>query len=342
MSGKIFISYRREDTRADARSVDQRLRATFGADKIFFDVDTIQKGRDFRKVLAEALDSSNVLLAIIGPNWLNGTDPTGHRRLDDPGDFVRMEIGNALKRDIAVIPVLVGGAKMPAEQDLPEDLRGLAFRQAAIITHDNFPRDVDSIERDVLALIGGKRGSSHRARWIGIAAALLAVLLATGFGLQHSGLLAGLPASGGLSAASDPTRIAADKGKAEAELKRLVEAEERLRVETKRKTDEAASQQAALETKRQADADDIRRRIDEAAKARIEAERQQQAVQVAEETRKQFDTQAAENRRKAEAAEASLKAQEAKLLVEAAEAKKVAEQDAADAATAAAAAAEKK
>ena len=327
MAGKIFISYRRDDTRADARSVDQRLRNAFGGDRIFFDVDTIQKGKDFRKVLAQALDTSNVLLAIIGPTWLSGKDATGRRRIDDPNDFVRLEIGSALKRDIAVIPVLVGGAKMPLEQDLPADLKGLVYRQVAIITHDNFPRDVDGIERDIAALIGGgKRRAGGAGKRLGMAATLVALLITGAVAASWLGVPMPWTAPS-VDAASDPVRLAVDKAKAEVEVKRLADAEERLKAEAKRKADEVAAQQAALEAKRQAEAADVRRRIEDAENARVEAGRQQQAVLQADENRKKFETQSAENKRKAEETEAQLKAQEVKLMAEAAEAKRQAEQE---------------
>src|SRR5262245_9269861 len=107
MAGRIFINYRREDSRADARSVYQRLERVFGKNRLFMDVDTIQKGRDFTKVLDEHLAQSDVMLAIIGNRWLTAQDEKGARRLDDPDDFVRVEIARALDRDISVIPVLV-------------------------------------------------------------------------------------------------------------------------------------------------------------------------------------------------------------------------------------------
>ena len=303
MAGKIFISYRREDTRADARLVDQRLRTTFGADRIFFDVDTIQKGRDFRKVLAEALDSSNVLLAIIGPTWLTGTDATGRRRIDDPSDFVRLEIANALKRDIAVIPVLVGGAKMPREEDLPDDLRGLAYRQAAIITHDNFPHDVDGLESDVRALVTGKRNATAGRRRAGLALGILALMAAGGIALQRSGTV-----DRWLTAATPVVNTDAEAAKRKAAL----ETAEKARLDAERR--QAAAQQAEAARKDQearlaAAAAAAKRQADEQEAARAAAQAKAAADLAAQKAR---DDEALA-KRKAVEAEALRKTQEAAL-----------------------------
>ena len=158
MKDKIFISYRRQDAKADARSIYQRLERTFGAKRLFMDVDTIQRGADFRRVLERHLEQSSVLLALIGPGWLS-VDAQGRRRLDDPADCVRMEIANALKSGISVVPILLDGAKMPDASELPDDVRDLVYRQAARVSHDNFPRDMDSIERDLKRMRHSERSS---------------------------------------------------------------------------------------------------------------------------------------------------------------------------------------
>jgi len=106
------------------------------------DVAAIEVGRDFRKAIDESVSGCGVLLAMIGPGWLNATNESGERRLNDPNDFVRMEIASALKRDIAVIPVLVRGAKMPRDNQLPDDLRDLAYRNCVELTHARWKSDV--------------------------------------------------------------------------------------------------------------------------------------------------------------------------------------------------------
>jgi hypothetical protein len=106
------------------------------------DVAAIEPGRDFRKAIDQSVASCSVLLAIIGQEWLASRDAAGHRRLDDLQDFVRLELASALRRDIPVVPVLVRGAKMPTAEQLPEDLKDLAFRNAVELTHARWKSDV--------------------------------------------------------------------------------------------------------------------------------------------------------------------------------------------------------
>ena len=109
----IFISYRRDDSEGHAGRLFEDLSQAFGEDAVFMDVSGIAAGRDFRKVIEEHTAACQVLLALIGKNWATAVDADGHRRLDDPLDFVRLETASALKRDIPVIPVLVQGGRMP-------------------------------------------------------------------------------------------------------------------------------------------------------------------------------------------------------------------------------------
>lgn len=106
------------------------------------DVAAIGPGRDFRKAIDESVATCSVLLAMIGQEWLETKDASGRRRLDDPQDFVRLELASALRRDIPVVPVLVRGAKMPPVERLPDDLRDLAFRNAVELTHARWKSDV--------------------------------------------------------------------------------------------------------------------------------------------------------------------------------------------------------
>jgi hypothetical protein len=134
MSGKIFISYRRHDARWEAKKIYDAFCAVLSKDGVFMDVDSIPLGVDFKKTLRERLDQCDIFLALIGPNWLTITDPkTGRRRIDDEKDFVRMEISEALKRGIPVVPVLLDGTPMPKEGELPEALRDLTQRQAEFL-----------------------------------------------------------------------------------------------------------------------------------------------------------------------------------------------------------------
>lgn len=128
----IFISYRRDDTAYVAGMLGNRLRTEFGESAAYIDFDAIPFGIDFREHIVNAVSECDILLAIIGDRWLGsrGNDETT-RRIDDPADFVRLEIETALARNIPVIPILTGKAEMPSQEDLPETLQPLAFRNAA-------------------------------------------------------------------------------------------------------------------------------------------------------------------------------------------------------------------
>ena len=115
---KVFISYRREDTAALAGRIYDRLSLHFGRASVFMDIDTIPFGVDFRQHINEVVSQCDVLLALIGDRWA-GVLPDGERRLDDPADFVRMEIETALNRGILVVPLLIGRVSMPSTTELP-------------------------------------------------------------------------------------------------------------------------------------------------------------------------------------------------------------------------------
>jgi hypothetical protein len=125
----IFICYRHEDSSAYAGWLVDALGKQFGKERVFRDVDS-RGGVDFREHVGEVIGSCDVLLAVIGPKWLKVMDESGRRRIDHPGDVVALEIVAALKRDACVIPVLVAGARMPREADLPTPLAALAYRTA--------------------------------------------------------------------------------------------------------------------------------------------------------------------------------------------------------------------
>ncbi len=141
MSGQIFISYRREESRWSARSLHDRLAQRFDRKQIFMDVDSVGLGEDFVKTIEETVGSCDVLIAVIGAHWLTSTDAQGGRRLDNPEDFVRTEIATALRRHIRVIPVLVDGASMPQSADLPDDLKPLVRRNALLVGDTHFDDD---------------------------------------------------------------------------------------------------------------------------------------------------------------------------------------------------------
>lgn len=142
----IFISYRRSDSADIAGRIYDRLIEKYGKNPIFKDVDSIPLGVDFREHLGMTVSECNVLLAIIGDRWVDASDATGKKRLEDPADFVRIEIESALERGIPVIPLLVRGAQMPSEENLPSSLRKLTFRNGMQIRPDpDFHRDMDRL-----------------------------------------------------------------------------------------------------------------------------------------------------------------------------------------------------
>jgi hypothetical protein len=144
-SGGVFISYRRQDTIHSAGRLYDRLADRLGDDQVFMDVARIGVGIDFAEAITQAVSACQVLLAVIGPAWLTATDEQGRRRLDDPKDFVRLEIQAALDRDIRVIPILVSGAKMPRADQLPRRLAKLARRNAITMHDDIFPEDAERL-----------------------------------------------------------------------------------------------------------------------------------------------------------------------------------------------------
>jgi hypothetical protein len=137
----IFICYRRQDSLHDARRLSDYLAGRFGEDQLLSAVDSIEPGEDFAEALVRTAAACQVLPVVIGPSWLVAADERGRRRLDDPRDFVRLEIEAALAHGVRVIPILVEGAVMPAGDDLPESIAGLAHLNALIIRHESFVTD---------------------------------------------------------------------------------------------------------------------------------------------------------------------------------------------------------
>jgi hypothetical protein len=143
--GRVFISYRREETAYPAGWLFDRLAARFGEGQVFKDVDSIELGDDFVEAITTAVGSCDVLLALIGDEWLTITDDDGRRRLDNADDFVRLEIEAALTRKVRVIPVLVDGAEMPDPSDVPPSLAPLTRRQALELSPSRFDFDTSRL-----------------------------------------------------------------------------------------------------------------------------------------------------------------------------------------------------
>ncbi len=153
--GRIFISYRRSDSADIAGRIYDSLVDEFGRDPIFKDVDSVPLGIDFKEYLDRKVRECRVLLAIIGDHWLDASNEAGKRRLEDPADFVRIEIESALESGIPVIPLLVRGAKMPTEADLPPSLRKLVYKNGVPIRPDpDFHRDMDRLISGLSKYVG--------------------------------------------------------------------------------------------------------------------------------------------------------------------------------------------
>jgi TIR domain len=145
MSG-IFICYRRGDSAPWAGRLYDALVRDWGPENVFMDIDTIAPGEDFRVAISTTVARSDVVLVVIGPEWVGAQDANGRRRLDDDGDIHRTEVTAALAGEVRVIPVLVGGAHMPKVDELPEPIRDLAFRNAVVLEDRRFGSDVRDLQ----------------------------------------------------------------------------------------------------------------------------------------------------------------------------------------------------
>lgn len=172
MAKEIFISYRRDDSAGTTGRIYDRLVGSFPKHTVFMDVDAAMHGLDFSRVLDEKIASSSVVVVVIGPNWLTAKDAQGRRRIENIDDFVRIEVGAALKREIPVIPVLVDAATMPSEADLPPDLGPLSRRHAVELRNARFADDADTL----VTILSQRLGGGRKGNWW--AAAVTALSLA--------------------------------------------------------------------------------------------------------------------------------------------------------------------
>lgn len=139
----IFISYRRQDSQWPADRIHRALKQSPGRLSIFLDIDSIPLGVDFVEYLDQQVGKCDVMLVVIGPGWLEASNPsTGGRRLDDPHDFVKIEILAALRRGIPVVPILIDGTAMPTAVQLPQEISSLATRNGIEIRRTTFDGDI--------------------------------------------------------------------------------------------------------------------------------------------------------------------------------------------------------
>nr|AGZ94036.1 hypothetical protein [Streptomyces sp. MMG1612] len=147
----IFISYRRSDSAPWTGRLAADLRRYFGKDRVYLDIDSNLPARDYVAELEQALLTSRVVIAVLGPQWLSSPNEQGLRRLDDPGDLVRVELETALRHGKALVPVLVGGAVMPPRHDVPASIETLSQLQAVRLADSDWPYDfgrlLETLER---------------------------------------------------------------------------------------------------------------------------------------------------------------------------------------------------
>jgi hypothetical protein len=248
--GRIFMSYRREDTAFPAGWLYDRLVSHFGRDQVFKDIDSIELGDDFIEVITTAVGSCDVLLALIGGRWLTITGQDGRRRLDNPDDFVRLELEAALARDVRVIPILVDVAQMPRAAELPPSLAKLARRQALELSPNRFDTDTRRLLR-VLDRTVAEAQEQARQEAEEAAARQRQVEQLQGQLRERAAVQdwqAVLAASRELAAldpaAADPDGLASAAGE---QITRRQEAEQKARQEAEQEAEQAAARQRQIE-----------------------------------------------------------------------------------------------
>jgi hypothetical protein len=291
MADKIFINYRRDDSIGMAGRLHDRLAQEFGRDNLFMDVDHIPFGVDFVVHLNNQVAACDAMLAIIGPNWLTAKDEAGQRRLDQPDDFVAIEIAVALARDIRVIPVLVDGARMPRASELPDALKPLARRHAAEVRHAHFGQDAQTLIArmrgavgDKAVVEGGREALGDKARgpgrWRVRAVAGVAAMAVLLLGLWVATTFVGNLVERGVHEAE--MKWEEERRTLMAEANRKVGESEQQRLAAAKAEQDRASGAAEAEAKRKADEAEQQRR----AAVKAEQERQARAAAEAEAKRK--------------------------------------------------------
>ena len=347
MSGQIFINYRRGDEPGFTQALLGRLEQAFPPDRIFIDVDNISPGEDFVQVLESQVEQCDTLLAVIGKGWLDAMDERGSRRLDDPHDFVRIEIESALRHGKRVIPVLVHDARMPRADELPEALRPLARRNAIRLTHERFRADVQGLVKALQQALkeiderqqkqaeeeAAQRAEAERSRQEAEAARRAEEEVRARIAAEQAQQRAAEERR--LREAEAAQRAEAERSRQEAEAARRAEEEERARIaaqqaqqraaEERRLREAEAAQRAEAERGRQEA--EAARRAEEEERARIAAE---QAQQHAAEERRLREAESAERAKEEQRrleAEAEQRAQEQRRLREAEAARRAEEEE---------------
>lgn len=192
---KVFISYRRDDTAAAAGRVYDRLSQLLKRPNVFFDVSAIGGGEDFVSRIESEISESHAALVFIGDKWLEASDSTGKARLWEDADHVRAEVRAALTSPLLVLPVLVGGARMPKPEQVPEDVQAITTKNALLLRHESFDDDTENILAAVLGVPAKTRswedkGSTWKKAVYALGGALIASTLILIFALMHYWILA--------------------------------------------------------------------------------------------------------------------------------------------------------
>lgn len=190
---KIFISYRRGDSRHIAGRIADQLAQVLPRHHVFLDVSTIQAGEDFEEKITRSIERADVFLCLIGPNWLGNGAAQG-ARIASPDDYVHREVRTALEKGKRVLPVLIDDTRMPAPEMLPEAIRPLCKRNALLLRHEAFERDLDGIATAALGLpLSEIRARRKRRAWLllakTVAGVLAGLLFAVILALAHYAIL---------------------------------------------------------------------------------------------------------------------------------------------------------
>jgi hypothetical protein len=178
----MFLSYRRTDSEAETGRLSDGLRERFGRSSVFLDLAELVPGEDYRAAIERTVRSCKALIAVIGPQWSSVRGPDGSPRISDPDDIVRLEIATALARNLQVFPVLIGGASMPLEAELPDDVAKLAAHHAISLSNAHWTRDFEVLSVAICKQVPELRWSSGR-RWR-IVSACAIFLIVAGFWLS--------------------------------------------------------------------------------------------------------------------------------------------------------------
>src|SRR6266508_4116501 len=268
---RIFLNYRRDETSGHAGRLFDVLAARFGNDHVFMDIDRIEPGLDFADVISEAVASCDVFIALIGSRWLTSADAKGRPRLENPEDFIRLELEAALELDVRLIPALVQNAQMPSSDELPETLRPFARRHAVELSDTRWTFDIGKLIETLERLETGlaERETAEREAQ------------------ERAEAEAQAQAERGGAEREAEEREAQERAEAEAQAQAEREAQEREAQE--REAQERAEVEAQAQAEREAQEREAQERAEAEAQAQAERETAERAEAEAQELTPAFD-----------------------------------------------------